>query len=194
MAAIDACQNAGIHIRLATPLLKLNRNAYPALRKFAEERQVHLIPDCEIIPMYNRSCSNLDYACAPQDMQSVFEGDKCFWNCDKANPRQTDDRVCIIGERLFLNAKGKYYGCSGMNELVIGDACRDSVSDVWNGDMMKWLRGLKNSDFEKCVSCEHSAFCKICPAFNFNATGSLFEPIPAKCALAEVKHRVFGGE
>ncbi len=193
VAAIDTCQQAGIHIRLATPLLKANKNAYPALRKFAEERQVHLIPDYEIIPMNNRNCSNLCHTCTPQEMESVLKTDRQFWNCDTSNPRLPDDRVCVIGERLFLNAKGQYYGCSGMNEFVIGDAIRDTVSDVWNSDMMLWLRGLKNADFKPCLNCEHSAFCKVCPAFNFNATGSLFETIPAKCALAEVKHRVFGG-
>lgn len=192
MAAIDACQQAGIHIRLATPLLKANQHAYPALRKFAEERHVHLIPDCEIIPMYNRNCSNLCHACTPQEMESVFKTDKHFWNCDTSHPQLPDERVCVIGERLFLNAKGQYYGCSGMNEFVIGDAIRDTVSDVWNSDMMRWLRGLRNKDFKTCMNCEHSSFCKVCPAFNYNATGSLFETIPAKCALAEVKHRVFG--
>ena len=194
MAAIDACQKADIHIRLAAPLLKANQHAYPALRKFAKERHVHLIPDYEIIPMYNRNCSNLCHACTPQEMESVFKTDEHFWNCDMANHRLPDDRVCVIGERLFLNAKGQYYGCSAMNEFVIGDATRDSVDDVWNSDMMRWLRGLKNRDFPKCACCEHRPFCKVCPAFNYNATGSLFETIPAKCALAEVRHRVFGGK
>ena len=180
MAAIDACQHAGIHIRLATPLLKANQNAYPALRKFAEERHVHLIPNSEIIPMYNRNCSNLRHACTSQEMESVFKTDKHFWGCDMSNPRLPNERVCVIGERLFLNAKGQYYGCSGMNEFVIGDAERDTVSDVWNSDMMRWLRGLKNKDFKSCINCEHSAFCKVCPAFNYNATGSLFETIPAR--------------
>lgn len=193
MTALYACQQAGIHIRLATPLLRANKNAYPALRKFADEHHVHLIPDNDIIPRHNCDCSNLDYACTPQEMELVFKSDKHFWDCDISNPRLPDDRVCVIGERLFLNAKGQYYGCSGMNEFVVGDAIRDSVGDVWSGDMMRWLRGLKNKDFRPCINCEHSAFCKVCPAFNFNATGSLFDTIPAKCALAEVKHRVFGG-
>lgn len=80
MAAIDACQQAGIHIRLATPLLKANQHAYPALRKFAEERHVHLIPDCEIIPKCNGDCSNLNYACSPEEVEAVLRQDKAFWD------------------------------------------------------------------------------------------------------------------
>lgn len=194
MAAIDACQQAGIHIRLATPLLKANQHAYPALRKFAEERHVHLIPDCEIIPKCNGDCSNLNYACSPEEVEAVLRQDKAFW--DRGYGRgvipSPKDKVCDIGKLLCLNSKGEYYPCSGMHGYVLGNARNDTLTEVWRGEKMEYLRGLKNKDFPKCAGCEHRPFCKVCPAFNYNATGSLFETIPSKCALAEVKHRVFG--
>ena len=196
MAAIDACQQAGIHIRLATPLLKANQHAYPALRKFAEERHVHLIPDCEIIPKCNGDCSNLNYACSPEEVEAVLRQDKAFW--DRGYGRgvipSPKDKVCDIGKLLCLNSKGEYYPCSGMHGYVLGNARNDTLTEVWRGEKMEYLRGLKNKDFPKCAGCERRPFCKVCPAFNYNATGSLFETIPAKCALAEVKHRVFGGK
>lgn len=108
--------------------------------------------------------------------------------------RDPDDRVCDVGKLLCVNSKGDYYPCSGMHRYVLGNARDNTLTEVWKGEKMEYLRNLKNKDFPKCVNCEHRAFCKVCPAFNFNATGSLFEPIPAKCALAEVKHRVFGGK
>ena len=194
MAAIDACQQAGIHIRLATPLLKANQHAYPALRKFAKERHVHLIPDCEIIPKCNGDCSNLNYVCSPEEVEDVLLQDKAFW--DRGYGRRVipspKDKVCDIGKLLCLNSKGEYYPCSGMHGYVLGNARNDTLTEVWRGEKMEYLRGLKNKDFPKCAGCEHRPFCKVCPAFNYNATGSLFETIPAKCALAEVKHRVFG--
>lgn len=194
MAAIDACQQADIHIRLATPLLKANQRAYPALRKFAEERHVHLIPDWEIIPKCNGDCSNLNYACSPEEVEAVLRQDKAFW--DRGYGRgvipSPKDKVCDIGKLLCLNSKGEYYPCSGMHGYVLGNARNDTLTEVWRGEKMEYLRGLKNKDFPKCAGCEHRPFCKVCPAFNYNATGSLFETIPAKCALAEVKHRVFG--
>lgn len=194
MAAIDACQQAGIHIRLATPLLKANQHAYLALRKFAEERHVHLIPNCEIIPKCNGDCSNLNYACSPEEVETALKEDKEFWNrgYGRGAIPQPGDKVCDIGKLLCLNSKGEYYPCSGMHGYVLGNARSDALTDVWRGEKMEYLRGLKNKDFPKCAGCEHRPFCKVCPAFNYNATGSLFETIPAKCALAEVKHRVFG--
>lgn len=194
MAAIDACQTAGIHIRLATPLLKANQHAYPALRKFAAERHVHIIPDCDILPKCNGDCSNLNYACSPDEVETTLREDPSFWDWGygKLLKRNPDDRVCDIGKLLCVNSKGDYYPCSGMHGYVLGNARDNALTEVWKGEKMEYLRGLKNKDFPKCENCEHRAFCKVCPAFNFNATGSLFEPIPAKCALAEVKHRVFG--
>lgn len=196
MAAIDACQAAGIHIRLATPLLNVNQHAYPELRKFAAERHVHIIPDCDILPKCNGDCSNLNYTCSPEEVESVLRDDPSFWDrgYGKALVRNPDDRVCDIGKLLCVNSKGDYYPCSGMHGYVLGNARNNTLTEVWKGKKMEYLRGLKNKDFPKCANCDHRAFCKVCPAFNFNATGGLFEPIPAKCALAEVKHRVFGGE
>ena len=193
MAAIDACQQAGIHIRLATPLLKKNQHAYPALRNFAAERHIHLIPDCEIIPMCNGDCSNLNYACSPEEIESVLREDVVFWNRGCHRTPNKGDKVCNIGTLLCINSNGEYYPCSGMHGYALGNAINATLTDIWNGKKMDYLRGLKNHDFPKCARCEHRSFCKVCPAFNFNATGSLFETIPAKCALAEVKHRVFGG-
>ena len=194
MAAIDACQQAGIHIRLATPLLKANQHAYPALRKFAEARHVHLIPDCDIIPKCNGDCSNLDYACSPEEVEAVLRENKVFWDRGYGHGviPSPKDKVCDIGKLLCLNSKGEYYPCSGMHGYVLGNARNDTLTEVWRGEKMEYLRGLKNKDFPKCAGCEHRPSCKVCPAFNYNATGSLFETIPAKCALAEVKHRVFG--
>ena len=196
MAAIDACQTAGIHIRLATPLLKANQHAYPELRKFAAERHVHIIPDCDILPKCNGDCSNLNYACSPEEVETALREDPSFWDrgYGKALRGKPDDRVCDVGKLLCVNSKGDYYPCSGMHGYVLGNARDNTLTEVWKGEKIEYLRTLKNKDFPKCVSCEHRAFCKVCPAFNFNATGSLFESIPAKCALAEVKHRVFGGK
>ena len=195
-AAIDALLAAGVPVRLATPLLKANQAAYPALRRFAEERRLHLIPDCDIIPRCGGDCSNLGYACSPEEVERVLAGDKAFWDRGYGkNPNvKPTDKVCDIGELLSLNSRGLYYPCSGMHEYVVGDARETSLADVWRGEKMSALRRLTNADFPQCAGCAHRAFCKVCPAFNFNATGSLFKTIPAKCAVSAAKHRVYGGE
>jgi len=194
-AAIDALQAAGVAIRLATPLLKANKGAYSGLKQFAEKCCVQLIPNCDILPRCGGDCSNLNYACTPEEVEMVLAGDKAFWDRGYGkNPNiKPEDKVCDIGKLLSINSKGLYYPCSGMHEYVLGDARQVTLTEVWKGEKMKYLRELKNSDFPHCTDCEHRAFCKVCPAFNFNATGSLFKTIPAKCAVSAAKHRVYGG-
>ena len=59
-------------------------------------------------------------------------------------------------------------------------------------EKLETLRRLKNKDFPQCLACANRPFCKVCPAFNFNATGDVFKTTPAKCAVAAVVRTVYG--
>ena len=195
MDAILACEKAGVHIRLATPLLKSNRSAIPALKTFADMHRMHLIPNCDIVPRADHTCSNLSYACSATELHSVLSLNKQLfdrgWNGSMPN---REDKICEIGTtRLYLNAKGYYYPCDCMHEYVLGSVRSNTLQEVWRGEKMNYLRMLKNKDFSTCLHCEHRPWCKVCPAFNFNATGDLFQTIPEKCALGAVVHEVYGG-
>ena len=95
-AAIDRLQEEGVAVRLATPLLKLNQTAYPALKAFAKMRHVHLVPDCDIIPRCGGDCSNLNYTCSPEEVERVLSEDKAFWNRGYGDVQnfKPEDRVC----------------------------------------------------------------------------------------------------
>lgn len=104
-----------------------------------------------------------------------------------------EEKVCGIGEgRLYLNAEGNYYPCDGMHGFVLGNARERTVEEIWKGEELDAFRRLKNRDFGACAACGHRPFCKVCPAFNFNATGNVAKTIPEKCAVAAVLHRVYG--
>ena len=194
MDAIIACEKAGVHIRLATPLLKVNQCAFPALKRFADAHHMHLIPSCDIVPRANHTCSNLDHACSAVELERALSDNKELFNRNWAGkmPR-TEDKVCDIGEgRLYLNAKGTYYPCDCMHEYVLGNVRENTLEEIWKGEKINCLRSLKNKDFGKCASCEHRPWCKVCPAANFNATGDLFAHHPGTCTLAGVVRKVYG--
>ena len=193
MDAILACEKAGLHIRLSAPLLKKNRTAFPALKKFADEHRMHLISSFDIVPRTDHNCTNLDYACSVEELETVLLSNRVLfdrgWNGVMPKP---DDKVCDIGlSRLYLSAEGNYYPCDCMHDYIIGSAVECTVKEVWNGKKLNCLRALKNIDFGKCSDCEHRPYCKVCPAFNFNGTRDLYKTIPEKCAVSEVVHRVF---
>ena len=195
MDAILACEKAGVHCRIAAPLLRENKNSFAGLNRFAAEHRMHLVPSCDIVPRANHTCSNLDHACSAAELEMVLAGEnkRIFdrgW--DGAMPK-SEDKVCDIGVgRIYLNAKGNYYPCDCMHEYVLGSVRDNTLQEVWRGEKLNYLRGLKNKDFGKCADCEHRPWCKVCPAFNFNATGNVFATIPEKCAQSAIIHKTYG--
>ena len=195
MEAIEKCEKAGVALRLATPLLKENRKAFPGLKHFADERGLHLVPECTITPQTNRNCSNLDHACSAIELEETLRAapDIFARGWEAVKMPGVSDKVCDIGKgRLYLDAEGNYYPCDGMHGFVLGNVRERTVEEIWKADELIALRRLENRDFGACATCEHRPFCKVCPAFNFNATGDVLKTIPAKCAVAAVLHRVYG--
>ena len=192
--AILKCCEAGVACRIATPLLKENQDALPALRKFADENHMHLVPAADIIAQSDHGCGNLAHACSVDELRRVMTRDHgLFHKIYEGKMPSCDAKVCDIGEaRLYLNAKGNYYPCDSMHEYVLGNVRENTVEEIWKGEKLNYLRGLKNRDFGSCASCEKRPWCKVCPAANFNATGDLFKHHPSTCALASVIREVYG--
>lgn len=194
MDAILKCCEAGVACRIATPLLKENQEALPDLRKFADEHHMHLVPAADIIAQSDHGCGNLAHACSVDELRRVMTRDHgLFHKIYEGKMPSCDAKVCDIGEaRLYLNAKGNYYPCDSMHEYVLGNVRENTVEEIWKGEKLNYLRGLKNRDFGACASCEKRPWCKVCPAANFNATGDLFKHHPGTCELAEVIREVYG--
>ena len=192
--AILKCCDAGVACRIATPLLKENQDALPALRKFADEHRMHLVPAADIIAQADHGCGNLAHACSTEELRRVMTRDHdLFHKVYNATMPACDAKVCDIGSaRLYLNAKGNYYPCDSMHEYVLGNVRENTVEEIWKGEKLNYLRGLKNRDFGSCATCGNRPWCKVCPAANFNATGDLFTHHPNTCALAGVVREVYG--
>lgn len=195
MDAILKCCESGVACRIATPLLKENQDALPDLRKFADEHHMHLVPEAGIIAQSDHGCGNLAHACSVEELRLVMTRDHgLFHKIYEGKKPSCDAKVCDIGEtRLYLNAKGNYYPCDTMHEYVLGNVRENTVEEIWKGEKLNYLRGLKNRDFGACASCGKRPWCKVCPAANFNATGDLFKHHPSTCALAGVIREVYGG-
>lgn len=195
MEAILKCETAGIHIRLAAPVLKENKEGYGALVQFAREHHMHLIPDVDIFPQCNHDDSNMEHALSAEELREFLEENRNFFVGliqGRTEIPAPEAKVCDVGRaRICLDSQGHYYPCDGSHGLVLGDIRKNSLSEVWNGEKFNALRALKNRDFPSCVACENRLHCKVCPAHNFNATGDILRHSPQKCALAAVKCKLF---
>lgn len=195
MDAILACERAGVHVRIATPLLKENRQSFKALKEFSDVHHMHFVPDYHILPQTNHDSSNLEHACSACELRVVLQANKEIFDChwEDAPLRAAEDKVCDIGVgRLYLNSLGKYYPCAAMHDYVIGDVRENTFEEVWRGKEMEKLRALKVRDMENCADCTNRRFCKVCPAYNFNATGDLCKSTGTGCSVAEIVAEVYG--
>ena len=194
--AIVKCCEAGVACRIATPLLKENQDALPALREFADAHHLHLVPGADIIAQADHGCGNLAHACSTEELRRVLTRDHdLFHKVYDTKMPACDAKVCDIGSaRLYLNAKGNYYPCDSMHEYVLGNVRENTVEEIWKGEKLNYLRSLKNRDFGSCATCGNRPWCKVCPAANFNATGNLFKHHPSTCVLAGVVREVYGGK
>ena len=194
MDTLLSCEKAGVHCRIATPLLKINQNAFSELKKFADAHHMHLVPSADIIAQSDHGCGNLASACSADEMRCVMLVNKELFNrYDGVKMPSCGAKVCDIGSgRLYLNAQGNYYPCDSMHDYVLGNVRENTFEEIWKGEKLEYLRGLKNKDFGACASCENRPWCKVCPAANFNATRDLFTRPPGHCEFAKAIREVYG--
>ena len=195
MRAILACEEAGVDIRIAAPLLRFNRNAFPSLQEFAQKHNMHLVPDFGIVAKSNHDKSNLRYACSDMELEETLCANKQLFDMDWARMWR-DDRnaaLCDIGVfRIHVNSNGDFYPCPSMSGYVLGNIKDASLKDVWYGEKLQYLRSIRMVDLKQCSNCCHRKYCEPCLASNFNATGSIFQASPEKCQMAAVVHKVYG--
>ena len=192
--AVSKCCAAGIPCRIATPLLKENYDALPALRVFADQLHMHLVPAVGIVAQADHCCANMAHACPIEKLRHVLARDyRLFHKSYEGVMPECDAKVCDIGiARLYLSAKGDYYPCDSMHGYVLGNVRDNTLKQVWRCEKLNYLRSLKNRDFGECAACAKRPWCKVCPAANFNATGDLLKHHPDTCIVTDVIQDVYG--
>ena len=194
MDAILALEKAGVPVRLATPIMQVNRHALPGLREFAKAHRMHLIPDCDIFGQVDHDCSNQSCALSLDETECVWcEHPDLFYKVPASPERCAPEaKVCDIGKSsMNLNAEGIFYPCDGCHGIVLGNAHEQSFAEVWHGEKLQALRALRNQDFGECAQCENRPWCKVCPTRNFNETADMFTHAPSRCLAAQLKRKLF---
>ena len=83
---------------------------------------------------------------------------------------------CGCGIRhLTILPNGDVYACRRVLNSKVGNALRDSLSEIWAGPMSRYRQ---YGSFGKCASCELMPWCRGCPAVASAQNGSFYAPDP----------------
>jgi len=187
MDSIMKLHNAGVQVRLATPILKENMQSIKKLTAFAVEYGFQIVFDVDIIGRIDHNCTNRLHALDKNALLQVLRENKelCHRHMDEKQCAAMT-RVCDIGDySINISARGDYYPCDGFHGVVLGNAHVDPLFDVWRGEKLGHLRSMRNRDFGECVACGNRKWCKVCAMRNYNETGDMYRHASFRCHLAE---------
>ena len=130
----------------------------------------------------------------------MLEFDQDYWDTTlDQEPKSRDVEkfkkmpVCGVGvDNICLTANGDYYPCAGWQGMVVGNAYKQSLKDIWeNSEQLKLLRNISNGSFPECVICEARDYCAMCLVRNFNENnGDMFKITKHFCDVAFLNKRM----
>jgi radical SAM protein with 4Fe4S-binding SPASM domain len=95
--------------------------------------------------------------------------------------------VCGVGvDNICVTANGDYYPCAGWQGMILGNAYKQSLKDIWdNSEQIKKLRKITNASFPECITCEARDYCAMCMVRNYNENnGDMFKITKHFCDVA----------
>lgn len=195
-----------IPLQISCPIMKQNKNCYGEVIKWAEERNVHVGDDLGIIASYNHTTQNLSCRLSIDEIKSVIyekvENDTSYLErlkleAEKKKDISPNDFVCSVCRfSICVSDSGNVYPCVGWQDYVVGNVKETSLKDIWsNSEKVKYLRGLCNHDFPKCIKCPNKEFCTICMVRNANENphGDPFAVNEYFCNITKVNKEIVLG-
>lgn len=190
-----------IPVQISCPVMKVNKDDYVDVAKWAAEHKIRSTTDYSIMAEYNHDTSNLVYRLTPEECKDVMikmlNFDTDYQNAILA-PNFDDEIEKLLnnGEQPFCGigistccmiANGDVFPCPGWQSMVCGNLCNDTLENVWkNSKQLNYLRSIRKKDIPKCMNCKDKAFCTPCLArfANESKTGNPLEVADYYCEVA----------
>ena len=183
--------------------MKLNKNCYDGVIKWAKMHKIHVGDDYFIIGSYNHKTQNLSCRLSINEINDLIN-DKAANDtnyleqidsaADKNKNNTPNDFVCsICHSSICISDNGNVYPCAGWQDYIVGNVKETPLKDIWdNSKKVHYLRGLRNHDFPKCIQCTDKEFCTICFVRNANEN-PLGDPLEVNeyfCEIAKLNRKI----
>lgn len=201
MHSIHRLLDRGVPIKLACPILKLNRKAAFEVSAWCYERDIPVSLDMGIFACVDGDQSpintRLSLGEAEALISEMIERDAGYREClELRDPQRKpdgfwDDPTCgAANDTILCTSNGDYHFCT-LFRTSLGNAYEDSLDEVWNhSQQMLELRGTTWKAFPECMDCEAFRFCSMCFAKNYTNSGDHLEIDRHCCDVAFLNKRL----
>ncbi len=202
--SIERLIAADIPVQISCPVMKINRKSYKDVLVYAHKLRTKAQTDFIMMAQADCKTSNLSQRISLAETEElltdILQFDHDYLNSTlQMNPKTKNIEqvkkmpVCGVGvDNICLSANGDYYPCAGWQGMVVGNAYKQILKDVWeNSEQLKVLRSITNGSFPNCVVCDAFDYCSMCMVRNYNENnGDLFKINKHFCDVAFLNKKI----
>lgn len=205
--AIEKLIAADVPVQISCPLMKANKDGYKEVLDYARSLKIKAQTDYIMMAQADLDTSNLANRLSIEETEKVIsdiiENDLDYkegW--EKVRPikgeiefdreRYKNQPVCGVGyDNCCITANGDVYPCAGWQGYILGNAYKNSLKEIWEGEKVNSLRKITNGSFENCIDCEARQYCAMCLVRNYNESGGdMFKINKHFCDVAFLNKRL----
>jgi len=196
--AIERLVAADIPVQISCPVMKLNRKSYKDVLVYANKLRTKAYTDFIMMAQADHDVNNLAQRISLDEtaelLTDMLQFDQDYLDTTlQQEPKSFDiekykkSQVCGVGvDNICITANGDYYPCAGWQGMILGNAYKQSLKDIWeNSEQIKELRKVTNASFPECIVCEAKDYCAMCLVRNYNENnGDMFKITKHFCDVA----------
>jgi radical SAM protein with 4Fe4S-binding SPASM domain len=196
--AIERLIAEDIPVQISCPVMKLNRKSYRDVLLYANKLKTKAYTDFIMMAQADHKTNNLTQRISLNETQEllsdILQFDQDYLETTLHQVPKTLDiekfrkkPICGVGvDSICLASNGDYYPCAGWQGMVVGNAYKQSLKDIWeNSEELKKLRTITNGSFPACLVCDARDYCAMCLVRNYNENnGDMFKITKHFCDVA----------
>jgi AdoMet-dependent heme synthase len=178
----------GLRVKLATVLMRQNRDDYPSVQALAREIGAGFTLDPTVTPHLNGDRSLLALNVDPADLKAVLRDERIAGAgaefCAMPTGAGEDELnafPCSAGHSAcYISPYGVVYPCVQF-PLACGNVRHQRFADIWrDSPQLAEVRAVRIRDLPVCAVCPHAGSCTRCPGLAY-MEGDLRGPSAADC-------------
>ena len=189
LIAIGHLREAGVHVKIACPLMRDTVSGYRGVRALAERLGVACGIDPMITAKNDGDRSTVPLRIGRGELARVLREGAAEIEplpaCAPAARTDLDEVACGAGHNAaYVSSYGDVTPCVAM-PVVCGNVRETPFAEIWaDSRRMREVRAIRVRDLHTCAGCAASVFCTRCPGQALIEDGDLYGPSTAACEHA----------